>query len=369
MGQITVKVVQTAKQKNDFIQFPNILYKDNAYYVPDMDVDVRKLLSDVTAFLAYDEQGRVVGRVTAFINDKANRTWNLRAVRFSHIDFIDDPDVAKALLDAVEDYARQKQMDTVMGPLGFYDFDKEGMLVEGFDRMSSIIEYYNAPYYATHLEKLGYQKEVDWVQTRFAIPNEVPKTFSRVAKYVREEEGLHVRKLTNKIILKEGYGRRVFQLFNDVFKHLFGFSEMPIKQIDYYINHYLSMVDKDLMPAVEDKDGNLIGACICMGTLNEATRKSKGRFLPFGWWHLAKALWYKHEESITLLLVGVKEEYQGMGVNALFFDDLIPILQRKGYKWAETGPQLETNTRVQSQWKPLNPEIVKRRRCYSKKID
>ena len=368
MNHITIKEVKTRKERRAFVDFPKRLYADNPCYVPDLDYDILELLPRLTAYLAYNEEGKVVGRVTAFVNQKANERWNLRSARFSHLDFIDDEAVADALLQTVEDYAIQQGMNQVQGPLGFFDFDKEGMLVEGFDRLSSIVEYYNAPYYATHLERLGYSKEVDWVQMLIKVPAEVPKTYARVAKYVREEAHLHVRKLTNKEITQGGYGRRIFKLFNETYAHLFGFSEMPEAQIDQYINQYIRLVDKDLMPIVEDAEGNLVGACITMGSLSHAMRKTNGKLFPFGWWHLLKAIKWKHEDTLTLLLIAVKAELQGFGVNALFFEDMIPLLNKKGYKWAETGPMLESNTRVQSQWKPLNPDNIKRRRCYSKKL-
>lgn len=368
MNQVIIKEVKTRKDRKAFVEFPKRLYADNPYYVPDLDRDIEDLLPRVIAYLAYDEEGNVVGRVATFVNKKANDKWNLRAARFSYLDFIDDEKVVNALMQAVEEFAIQQGMNQVQGPLGFFDFDKEGMLVEGFDRLGSMIEYYNAPYYAKHLERLGYGKEVDWVQTLIKIPAEVPKTYERVAKYVREEAHLHVRKLTNEEITKGGYGRRMFQLFNETYAHLFGFSEMPDKQIDDYINQYISLVDKDLMPIIEDEEGNMVGACVTMGSLSHAMRKTNGKLFPLGWWHLLKAIKWKHEETLTLMLIAVKTEFQGYGVNALFFDDMIPLLNKKGYKWAETGPMLETNLRVQSQWKPLNPENIKRRRCYSKKL-
>lgn len=367
MKNITVQEVTTRRQQRQFVEFPKKLYADNPNYVPDMDNDIYDLLPRLTAYLAYDEKGQVVGRVTAFINQKANDRWQRRAVRFSHIDFIDDPDVCRALLSAVEAYGRAHQMDEAMGPLGFFDFDKEGLLTEGFDRMSSIIEYYNAPYYATYLEQAGYEKEAEWVQTHVVIPKEVPPVFKRVSEFVRRK-GYHVVKLTNKQIAKEGYGRRIFDLFNDAYKNLFGFSEMPTEQVDAYINQYLKLIDKQIIPVILDREDNIVGAAITMGSLSHATRKSNGRYLPFGWWHLLRALYWKREDTVNLLLIAVKPELQGHGINALLFDDLIPIYNRLGFKWAETGPQLEDNIKELSQWEPLNPTISKRRRCYGKKL-
>lgn len=368
MKNITIKEVQTKKDKREFVEFPKRLYANDPNFVPDLDADIYDLLPHLTAYLAYNEQGEVVGRVTAFINQKANDKWNVEATRFSHLDFVDDPDVAAALMNAVEQWAREHKMKKVMGPLGFFDFDKEGMLVEGFQYISSMVEYYNAPYYGPYMEQCGYSKEVDWVQTRMAIPTDIPRQFARVSKYIKEEAKLHVRKVTNSEITKGGKGREMFHLFNETYKHLFGFTAMPDDRIDAYIQQYIQLVDKDLMPIIEDENGKMVGACVTMGSLSNALRKTNGKMFPFGWWHLLKALKWKHEDTLTMLLIAVDEKYQGLGVNALFFDDMIPILNKKGYKWAETGPQLENNLRVQSQWKPLNPEIIKRRRCYGKDL-
>lgn len=376
MAQVRVKAVETKEEMNDFVRFPRHLYEGCPYYVPDLESDVRETFdpkknpglefTDIRAFVAYDEEGRVVGRVAGIINHKANEKWGTQNVRFGLIEFVDDRDVSAALIGAVEDWGRKFGMETIQGPMGIFDFDKEGMLVEDFDKTGSMITIYNHPYYPQHMEALGFKKAVDWVQIRIEIPKDVPPKYERVARLSKEMLGLHVRTLTDDDVYKKGYGRKVFSLLNTAYASLFGYTEMTDKQIDEYVNRYFPFIDRAMLPVIENEKNELIGVAITMGSLSEALQKSKGRLLPFGWYYLLRALKWRREDKVEMLLVAVRPDYQGMGVNALFFADLIPVYNRYHYKWAETGPQLEDNVRELSQWKPLNPTIVKRRRCYQK---
>ena len=375
MSGVVVRKVENRKQMNDFIHVPRAIYQHHPQYVPDLESDIPKLFdvqsnpglefSDIQPFVAY-RQDIPVGRVVGIVNRKANKRWEHKNVRFSMIEFIDDLEVSRALLQTVEEWGRERGMDTIQGPLGITDFDKEGMLVEGFDQMGSIITIYNPPYYPQHLEALGYKKEVDWVQMRLAIPTEVPEKYARVARMSKELFGLSIRKLTTSDITKGGYGRKVFHLFNEAYYPIFGFVALTDEQIDSYVAHYLKLIDKQLIPIIENDKGELVGAAVSMVRLSDACRKSGGRLFPFGWLHFLRSLKLKHEDTAELLLIGIRPDYQGLGVNALFFDHLIPLYNRYGFKWAETGPQLEDNVRELSQWKPLKPELVKRRRCYKK---
>ena len=373
----TIRVV-TPKELKDFVQFPRRLYAGNPYYVPDLESDIYDTFNpdknagleftDIQPFLAYDEQGTVVGRIVGIINHRANEKWHTQNVRFGFIEFIDDPDVSAALLSAVETWGKERGMKQIQGPMGIFDFDKEGMLVEDFDRLGSMITIYNPPYYPRHLEALGYKKEVDWIQVCIEIPKEVPAKYARVAGLSKEMFGLHVRKLTHADIHKRNYGRRVFELLNQAYAPLFGYTELSDRQIDEYVNRYLPLIDKEFIPIVENEEGEIIGVAITMGSLSHALQKAQGRLFPFGWHHLLKSLKWKREEKVELLLIAVRPDYQGLGVNALFFNDLIPIYNRCHFRYAETGPQLEDNVKELSQWKPLNPTYTKRRRCYTKKL-
>ncbi len=377
MNIVNVKKVLTKREMDDFVKFPEKLYTNCPYNVPDLEMDVRDTFnprknaglefSEIQPFVAYDSAGNVTGRIVGIINRHANEKWNTKNVRFGLIEFIDDKDVSAALLSAVEEWGRERGMNCIIGPMGIFDFDKEGMLVEDFDQMGSMITIYNYPYYPEHMEALGYVKEVDWVQIRVDVPKTVPPKYARVAKMSKELFGLHVRKLSNKDV-KHGYGRKVFQLLNEAYSPLFGYTEMSDRQIDLYVNRYFPLINNEMLPVIENDKGELVGVAVTMGSLSEALRKSKGRLFPFGWFHLLKALKWKHEDKAELLLIAVRPDYQGLGVNALFFDDLIPVYNKYHFKWAETGPQLEDNVKELSQWKPLNPVLTKRRRCYKKAL-
>lgn len=378
MNEIDIRKVSTKKELRDFVQLPYKLYAGNSCYVPDLESDIYNVFNpsqnsgleftDIMPFMAYDAQGNAVGRIVGIINHRANQKWNTRNVRFGLIEFVDDRKVSAALLSAVETWGKEHGMDQIQGPMGIFDFDKEGMLVEDFDQLSSMITIYNPPYYPVHLEALGYEKDVDWIQVCIEIPKEIPEKYARVARLSKEMFGLTVRKLTHTDIYKRGYGRKVFELLNQAYAPLFGYTELSDRQIDEYVNRYLPLIDKRLIPVVENDKEEIVGVAITMGSLSHALQKAKGRLFPFGWYHLLKALKWKREEKVDMLLIAVRPDYQGPGVNALFFDDLIPIYNQYHFRYAETGPQLEDNVKELSQWGPLHPAYTKRRRCYKKKL-
>ncbi len=377
MKAIKVKRVETKREISDFVCLPDRIYDHCPQYVPDMVQDVRNMFrpeknagldfSDVQPFVAYCDD-EPVGRIVGIINHRANERWKVNNVRFGMIEFIDDLEVSRSLLKAVADWGRSHGMRRMVGPMGITDFDKEGMLVEDFQLMGSVTAIYNPSYYPKHLEQLGFEKEVDWLQIRIDVPQEVPAKYARVAQYAREMLGLKVRKLTDDEIARQGYGRQIFHLLNQAYAPLFGYSELSDKQIDEYVEQYLYVVDKKLLPTVFNDKGEMVGVAITMASLSQALHRCRGRIWPFGWYHLLKAMKWKHADNAEMLLVAVRPDYQGLGVNALFFDDLIPIYNKYGFRWAETGPQLESNVKELNQWKPLNPQLVKRRRCYKKDI-
>jgi GNAT superfamily N-acetyltransferase len=377
MNTVKVKQVHDHRTMNDFVHIVDSIYGNCPQYVPDLESDVRKLFnsrknpglefSDIQAFVAYQNE-QPVGRVVGIVNGKANQKWKVRNVRFSMIEFIDDMTVSSALLKAVEEWGKTKGMDALQGPLGITDFDKEGMLVEDFDMLGSMNTIYNPDYYPRHMEAYGLVKEVDWLQVRIDIPQDIPARYARVAQYAREQIGLRVVKLTVKEVFQLGYGKKVFALLNECYQPIFGFSTLSERQMNTFINKYLRLIDLNLIPVILNDRQEVVGVAITMGSLSMAMQKAGGRLLPMGWYHLLKALKWKREDHAEMLLIAVRPDYQGLGVNAMFFNDLIPIYNNYGFKWAETGPQLEDNVRELSQWKPLHPQFVKRRRCYKKKI-
>jgi GNAT superfamily N-acetyltransferase len=383
MGRIDVVKIGSKRELHDFIRVPYHIYEHCPQYVPDLESSICELFdpqknpafefSHIQPFVAYslgdDQSAKTpVGRIVGIINRKANERWQTRHVRFALIEFVDDEEVSRALVDAVAQWGRSFGMDAIEGPMGITDFDKEGMLVEDFNLTGTMNTIYNPAYYPRHMEALGFRKAVDWLQVRIQVPQEVPARYARTAQYAREQIGLRVIKLTNSDIIKGGYGKKVFDLLNTAYHSIFGFSELSERQVNDFMDKYLKLIDKKLIPVVVNDQEEIVGVAITMGCLSHAMQKAKGRLWPIGWWHLLKAMKWQREESAEMLLVAVRPDYQGLGVNALFFDDLIPIYNQYGFRWAETGPQLEDNVRELSQWKPLNPEFVKRRRCFIKEI-
>ena len=374
---IQIRKVSNRKELKVFARFGNKLYKGNKYYVPSMPMDDMNTLdpekngafefSEAELYLAYKD-GEVAGRVAAIINHKANEAWKVKQVRFGWIDFIDDLEVSAALLDAVAAFGKSRGMDQIVGPLGFTDFDPEGMLVEGFDRLSTMALIYNYPYYPEHMKKHGYVKETGWVEYRITLPEVMPENHIRFSEIIKERYGLKVRKLSRRQIRKEDYGRKLFKLINETYCVLYGYSLLSDRQIDQYVDLYLSLVDTDMLTFVEDKNGDLIGAGISIPSLSEALQKCHGEIFPFGWWHLLKTMFFKKPDTLDLLLIGVRPDYQSKGVNSLIFCDLFQNYKRLGFKYAETNANLETNAKVQAMWNPFEKELHKRRWVFGKEI-
>ena len=374
---VTIKTVTSRKELNTFVRFANKLYKGNKYYVPCMPFDDMNTLDKEKNgafefckseyYLAYKD-GKVVGRVAAIINYKANEAWNTDQVRFGWFDFIDDMEVSSALLDAVVEFGRKNGMKQIVGPLGFTDFDPEGMLVEGFDRLSTMALIYNHPYYPEHMKKLGYTKETGWVEYRITIPEQMPEKHIKYADIIKERYKLKVRKLTKSQIRKENYGQKVFELVNQTYCVLYGYSLLSEKQIDQYVDLYLGIANPKMFSFVENENGELIALGITIPSLSEALQKCNGELFPFGWWHLLKAMYWKKPDTLDMLLIGVRPDYQSKGVNSLLFTDLFQTYKKMGFKYAETNANLETNAKVQAMWSPFEKEQHKKRWVFGKEI-
>lgn len=375
---VEIRKVQTKKELKEFIHFANDLYKGDEYYAPSLISDDYNTFDpkkngafdfcQAQMFLAYKE-GKVAGRVMAIINNRANETWKVKQVRYGWIDFINDEEVAKALLDAVAAWGKERGMTDIAGPLGFTDFDPEGMLVEGFERVATIIGIYNYPYYPQILEKLGYTKETDWMEYRITIPDELPERYYKYADIVIAKNKLNVRKVTRRMVNKENYGRKFFKLINETYYKLYGFSLLSDKQVDAYTKLYLGLLDTRMVSFIENENGELVAAGVTMPDLTAALQKCGGKLFPFGWFHLLKAIFWKPCDTLDMLLVGVREDYRGKGLNAVLVTDLYPRLKAMGFKYAETTAELETNDSIQAMWKYFEREQHKRRRVYAKKID
>lgn len=382
MSAIEIKKVESRRDLCKFIDFHNELYKGNPYHVPNLYFDeMNTFRKDKNAafdfceaeyFMAYRD-GKAVGRVAAIINHSANKKWERESVRFGWIDFVDDIEVSKALLKAVENYGKSKGMKEIVGPLGFTDMDPEGMLLYGYDQLGTQATAYNYPYYPEHMDRMGgWEKDNDYVEYKLYVPEEMPEKYATIAKMIQKRYNLQVKKLKrNEIYGENGYGKKIFNVVNETFKDLYGYSKLTDRQIEQYVKMYLPMADLDLITIIEDwntPDHKVVGVGISIPSLARALQKCGGKLFPFGWWHILRALKFHKTEVVDLLLVGVLPEYRQKGANALLFYDLIPHYQRLGFKWGETHVEMETNMKVQGQWQYLNREIHKRRRCYKKDI-
>ncbi len=384
MSSVTIRKVDDKKSLEAFIQFHYDLYRDNPYDAPNLHNDeMHTLRKDKNAafefceadyFLAYRD-GKVVGRIAGIINRRANDRWDTKSVRFGWIDFIDDMEVSRALLDAVAAWGKEKGMTQMVGPLGFTDLDPEGMLIEGFDQLGTMSTIYNYDYYPRHMEQLGgWEKDNDYVEYKLIVPKgDMPEKYQKIAQMVMKRYNLHpTHPKRSQIMGKEQIGRKVLDVINKSYQNIYGFSQMTEAQIDEYLKMYFPMLDMDMLCLIEDWNTpghDIIGVGISITSMTRALQKCKnGRLFPFGWWHCLKALKFHQAECLDLLLIGFLPEYQQKGANALLFYDLIPKYQKYGFKWGETNVEMETNEKVQSQWQYLEHEQHKRRRCYKKSL-
>lgn len=381
MNSIEIRTVTNNRELKQFIRFYYDLYRGSKYAVPFLFFDEWNTLSrdknpsfeccDTEYFMAFRE-GKMVGRVAAIINKRANERWNRREVRFGWFDFVDDIEVSRALLQAVEDWGRSQGMNEIAGPLGFTDMDREGMLVEGFEELATVYINYNHPYYPKHMEQLGgWKKDNDYMEYKVKVPEVVPDKFAKLSEMIEKRYNLHPRKFTSHELVEEGMGRYIFHLINDTYKDLYGYSELSEHQIDQLVDAYIKKADLNLVTGVVDgnADNKLIGFGITFPSFARAMQKShNGSLWPITWWRVLRALKWHKTDTVDLLLIGVLPEYRAKGANALIFNDLIQQFQRYGFKWAEAMQQMETNTGVQSHWQYLESRQHRRHRCYCKTL-
>lgn len=375
---VEIKEVQSRRELREFVNFPEKLYRHNPYYVPPLEFDQMDTLDqkkgaaqefcDSKLYLAYKD-GKLAGRVAAIVNRLANKQWNHKEVRFGWYDFIDDREVSKALMDKVEEFGRKYGMESVVGPLGFTDFDPEGLLIEGFDQLSTMALIYNYPYYVDHIEEMGFQKDADWIEYKIEVPKALPERVARMANIIEQRANVHVTPLTRKLIKEKDYAHKIFKIINECYKNLYNFTVLPEKMADKYIGFYLKVLDLNYVSLVENDKDEIVAFGITMPSIVRALQRSRGKLFPFGWWYLAKSLFFKREEGVEMLLVGVNPEYRNSGVNTLVQLDMFKKYTDAGVKWAETNAILETNIKNQGQFKEFDRECKKRRRSYIKSLD
>ncbi len=374
---VEIRKIETRREIRKFIEFANELYKDCPYYCPPLMFDEMAVFnrkknpvmefSDFQLFMAYRD-GKAVGRIAALLNRKANEAWKVKRVRFGWMDFINDYEVSKALLDAVADWGREHGLTEMNGPVGFTDWDKEGLLIEGFEYLAPLASLYNYPYYADHMEKYGLRKEADWVEMLIQTPHEVPERFARVAKIVQERFHVRVDKVKNCREVVKKYGNTFMDVLDEAYQKLYNFQPMTERQKLYYRDIYFPILNFDFVTIIVNEKDEIVGVGLGMPDVSEAARKCGGKLFPFGWFYLLKALRAKKMEHFDLLLIAVRPDYQNTGINSLFFADQIPYFNKYGVKTMETTSILETNMKNQQQFQMLEHKYHKRRRAYIKEI-
>jgi len=372
---VRILEVKDKETLQKFVEFNLELYKNCPYHVPTLISDEILTLSkeknpafefcESIYYLAYQDDA-IVGRIAGLINHRANESWNQQYARFGFLDFVDDFNVSSALFKAVESWAKKKGMQALHGPLGFTDLDHEGLLVEGFDQLGTMVGSYSYPYYKEHLAKLGFQKDVDWHEFRITLPREVPEKYRRLSEIVAQRYNLRLLKFKRTREIWP-YASRIFELWNEAYKPLYGYSELSPKQIEYYVKMYIPMLRLDLISFVVDKNDNIVAIGITLPSLSLALQKAKGRLLPLGWAHLMKAMYGKND-VVDLYIIGVAPKYQNKGIISMIFNDLIPVFNEKGYKYAESNPELELNAKVQSMWGDFEKKHHKTRRAFIKQL-
>lgn len=371
---VTISCVRTDKQLRAFIKFPEKLYKDHPYWVPPLRMDEMNCLKktapafrhcDAEYFLAY-KGDEIVGRVAAIINTVANHDWKENVVRFGWIDFIDDYEVSKALIEAVVKWGKERGMTYIKGPLGFSDMDKEGLLVEGFENIPSITCIYNYPYYADHLEKMGFVKDVDWTQDIMDIPETLSDKLTRFEEVIKERYGYTVMYPKRNSEYRKR-GKEIFDVMNRSFTGLYEYSRLNDEQIQDYVNQYLPFVSRDLVCIILDKNDKIVGFAVTIPSLSKAFRKANGKLFPFGFIHILRAL--KRNDLLEALLIGIDPEHQGKGLSAVIFNHILRGAKKYGLKKMVMNPRLEENRKVRAIFDEFKPQLFMRRRCYKATLE
>lgn len=371
---VELKQVVTKSDLKQFIKFPYKHYRGNKYWVPPLLMDEFRNLDkkknpafefcEAEYWLAY-KNNQLVGRIAGIINKRYNEKVGKNIARFGYIEFIDDEEVSEKLFKTVESWAKEKGCQAIHGPLGFTDMDPEGTLVEGFEELPTIATIYNYPYYPLHIEKNGYKKDIDWLEYELIPPKDIPEKVERIAKAALER--YHLKKLdVKKAKDLLPFAHEIFHVLNEAYKNIYGFVPLTEKQIDLYINQYFDFIKPGYVPVILNEKNEVVAFGITMPSLSKAFQKAKGRLFPFGFIHILKAL--RKNDRVDLYLTGVRPDYQDKGVNAIMMYEMNKIYLANNITKVESNPELETNTKVQAQWRHYEGRQHKRRRCYIKEL-
>lgn len=375
---VTIKEVKTGKEFKTFVQFANRLYEGCPYYIPTLDFDEKNTFdpkknpalafSEYILYLAYKDD-KVVGRVAALINHRANERWNYHNCRFGWFDFIDDMEVSRALLDAVTIWGRSKGMTKINGPVGFTDFDKEGVVISGFEHLGAMTQVYNFPYYQAHYETYGLEKEADWFEYLVFPPKEVPERWARLSEIVAKRSKLHMANVRSVAELKKRYPNlEYFNVLDAAYQNLYNYTPMTEEQKRYYADMYFSLLNFDFVEIVENEKNEIVAVGLGMPNVSEEMRRANGSLFPFAWFHLLKKLHSKHLEKLDFLLIGVRPDYQDTGALTMIFNAMIPTINRYGIKALETTGILETNHKNRANFEMFDHDQYRVRRAFAKAI-
>ena len=372
---VQIKEVLSKKDLKKWVDFPNKLYKKVPTYVPFLFIDEMDTFTkgknpayefcDTKLFLAYKE-GKVVGRIAGLINHAANKKWGTNAIRFTRFDFIDDYEVSKALFDEVVKWGKENGHTEIMGPIGFTDMDHEGMLVEGFEELNMSITFYNHPYYLTHMQKLGLEKEVDWVEYQLTVPTKLDPKLEKMSEFLQKRNGYKLVTYTDRKTLKED-AFEAFKVIDVAFSKLYGTVPLTNEVIAKAIADYIPLVNLKYICSVRDKEDKIAGFAVLVPSIAKALKKSNGRMLPLGMFRMLKALKGKND-TLEMFFIAVEPEHQKKGLPAIIMSQMLKMCIENGVKICETGPELEVNADVQSLWKGFDTRNHKRRRCFKKQI-
>ena len=374
---VIIKEVTTKRDLRRFVQFGIDLYKGNPYFCPPIVFDELNAFNqqgnpalevcDFVVYMAY-RNDEIVGRIVGIVNHRANEAWKVKKCRFGWFECVDDYEVFKALLDAVAEWGRSKGMELLNGPVGFTDFDHQGLLLEGFEYNSPMASLYTHPYYIAHYERYGLRKEADWIEYQIYPPKEAPERMRRFASIVAERCKLHTVKVKGVRELKKRYGYSYFDVVDTAYQKLYNFQPLTEKQKQYYCKMYFPILNFDFVTIVANENDEIVAVGLGMPSLSEALRKCKGRLFPFGWYHLLKALKSKKISDFDLLLIAVRPDYQDKGVTAMIFNEMTPYFQKYGIQRVETTSILETNHKSLANFSEFDHIQHKRRRAFVKEL-
>ncbi|MBQ8386821.1 MAG: N-acetyltransferase [Paludibacteraceae bacterium] len=360
-----------------FVKFGNEFYSNCENFCPSLILDEMATFNtkknpafDVcehVLYMAYKD-GKAVGRIAGIINHEANRKWGVKHVRFGWMDFIDDLAVSKALLDAVVEWGKSKGMDGLNGPVGFTDFDHQGLIVEGFDYLVPMASLYNYPYYVQHMEAYGLLKENDWIEMQIYPPQELPERFGRMAKIVQERSHVRVDKVKNCKELVQKYGTSYMDVIDQAYQKLYNFQPLTDRQKRHYCDMYFPLLNFDFVTVVVNEKDEVVGVGVGMPDISKALRKCKGKLFPFGWYHMLKALHSDHYDTFDFLIIAVRPDYQDRGLNAVIIADQHPYFVKYNIHCIETTAIMETNFKNLNHWEVFPHKYHKRRRAYIKAI-